>query len=189
MAALEALTSGLTPPDEDLQFLKEVGVLPSTSSSTTTTPYTSGGDPLNPNTGTTDTGVLQAIQQLDTKLTDGFAQVMAKLSNNPVKSGGGDDNFSTQSIEMSPNVGGATTFLNNLTRKIANLGDSARSMFSTANPTSTSPAAPAGPAPTVSAGGGKTRRKGGSQMESMNSTSTLAGGRRRKTRKSRQRRR
>lgn len=178
MAALEALTTGLAPADEDLQFLKDVGVLPSTGSSTTTIPYTSGGDPLNPNTGTADTGVLQAIQQLDTKLTNGFAQVMAKLSNNPVKSGGGDQNFSTQSIGMSSSMGGAS-FLNNFTKKMSNLGDSAKSMLGMASTAST-----------VSGGGGKTRRKGGSQTESMNSTTTLAGGqRKRKTRKSRHRRR
>jgi hypothetical protein len=99
MAALQALVGDLTPPNEDIELLQQAGILPSPSSSTTTNPYTSGGNPLDPNTGTESTGVLQAIQKLDEKMTGGFAQIMAKLSNTPI-SGGGEIK-SPQSIEMS----------------------------------------------------------------------------------------
>jgi hypothetical protein len=96
MAALQALTGGLTPPNEDLEFLQNVGIAPTTTLSTTTTPYTAAEpavkfDPAHES-------ILQAIQQLDTKFTNGFAQIMGKLSNTPVKTGGGE--ISTQDIEM-----------------------------------------------------------------------------------------
>ena len=108
MAALQALVGGLTPANEDIELLQQVGILPSTSSSTTTNPYTSGGNPLDPNTGTESTGVLQAIQKLDEKMTGGFAQIMAKLSNTPIRGGG--EIKSPQSIEMSaPSVNSTVT--------------------------------------------------------------------------------
>ena len=97
MAALQALTGGLAPPNEDLEFLQNVGIAPTTTLSTTTTPYTMDAattvksDPAH-------ASILQAIQQLDTKFTNGFVQIMGKLSNTPVKSGGGEN--STQDIEM-----------------------------------------------------------------------------------------
>jgi hypothetical protein len=98
MAALQALVGDLTPPNEDIEILQQVGILPSLPS-TTTNPYTSGGNPLDQNTGTESTGVLQAIQRLDEKMAGGFAQIMAKLSNTPIRGGG--EIKSPQPIEMS----------------------------------------------------------------------------------------
>ena len=96
MAALQALTGGLTPPNEDLEFLQAVGIAPTTTLSTTTTPYTAEESVAKPDPA--HASILQAIQELDTKFTNGFVQIMGKLSNTPVKSGGGE--ISTEDIEM-----------------------------------------------------------------------------------------
>ena len=169
MAALQALVGGLTPPNEDIEILQQVGIIPSTSSSTTTNPYTSGGKPLDPNTGTESTGVLQAIQRLDEKMTGGFAQIMAKLSNTPIRGGG--EIKSPQSIEMSaappdPAQAAEPSFFNKVTGGIKaatnGITSGVKSLVGTPSNTGTVAAAP--------------------------ETTTLAGGRR-KTRKSRNSRR
>jgi len=85
MVELQALKGDLMPENEDITFLKTVGIIPTTTSSTTTSPYTSGGDSQ---TDTVHTGILQKLADLDTKITNGFAQIMAKLSNKPIAGGG-----------------------------------------------------------------------------------------------------
>ena len=161
MAALDALTSNLLPDRDDAAFLQDVGIIPPFSSSTTTNPYTTGGSPTNLQTGTSSSDVLQAIQRLDEKVTGGFAQVMAKLSNTTIRGGGARIN-SQQSIEMSAGNSGAPR------RGVLN---TVKSFFGIA------PAANSAPAANAANTG-------------MGSTSSLSGGRRRRsrTRKSRQRR-
>jgi hypothetical protein len=235
MAALQALVGDLTPPNEDIELLQQVGILPSTSSSTTTNPYTSGGNPLDPSTGTESTGVLQAIQKLDEKMTGGFAQIMAKLSNTPIKGGG--EIKSPQSIEMSvPSVNSTVTqapsFFNKLKSgvgsAVSGMGSAVTGMGSAlgeavgmapatapaaATPAAAPVAAPVAPAEAARVGGAtkmgnknknnknknKTKNSKSSSTNTlqnpmthitqMGSTSSLAGGRRRKTRKSRHKRR
>ena len=215
MAALQALTGGLQPPNEDVEFLQQVGIFP-------TTTVQSAGDKINVDTGTTETGVLQAIQQLDTKLTNGFAQIMAKLSNTPMN--GGAEINSKQSLEMSSPATAASppvapaqpSFFNRITGAASNaaskIKNSASSMFgSTAAPAATASAAePAQAMPTSTTGvavlkGGKNRSKSNKNkvpstsstnnpmehIQTMSSTSSTGGGRRKKksrrARKSRQR--
>ena len=171
MAALQALVGGLTPPNEDIEILQQVGIIPSTSSSTTTNPYTSGGNPLDPNTGTESTGVLQAIQKLDEKMTGGFAQIMAKLSNTPI-SGGGEIK-SPQSIEMSTasvnsTMTQAPSFLNKLKSGVSGMGSvlgQAVGMAPAAGPAAATPAAaapvaaaPVAAAPVAAPVGGATKK-------------------------------
>jgi hypothetical protein len=224
MAALQALTGGLQPPNEDVEFLQQVGIIP-------TTTVQSAGEKTNVDTGTTDTGVLQAIQQLDTKLTNGFAQIMAKLSNTPMK-GGGEIN-SKQPLEMSSAATAANSpaapqpsFLNRITGAASNaaskIKNSASSMFGTA-PSSAAPVPTGAPQPapevaptptkalTTLKGGAKknskTNNKSSSKannkssststlenpmqhIQTMSSTTTKGGARKRKSRrmrKSRQR--
>jgi len=168
MAALEALVGGLTPANEDIEFLQQTGIIPSVedSSTTTTTPYTAGAGPTNPSTGTTDTGVLQAIQKLDEKMAGGFAQIMAKLSNTPMKGG---QIKSPQTIEMSQEQPAAQpaaqpSFFNKLTSGISSgikgVGNSVKGLVGVPSSTGT--------------------------VAAVESSTTLAGGRRRRrTRKSR----
>lgn len=99
MAALQALTGGLTPPNEDMEFLKGVGIVSTTTAPTTTTPYTSGKTIGAGSMDPAHAGILQAIQALDTKVTNGFAQIMGKMANKPVSMGGGAEN-SQGNIDM-----------------------------------------------------------------------------------------
>ena len=166
MAALEALVGGLTPANEDIEFLQQTGIIPSvedSSISTTTTPYASGAGPTNPNTGTTDTGVLQAIQKLDEKMTGGFAQIMAKLSNTPMNGG---QIKSPQNIEMSTTTQGKSffnTLKNGIGRGVSGVTSGVKGLMGTpASNTGTVAAAPAAPAaaaaPAAPAAGGRRRR-------------------------------
>lgn len=189
MAALDALTSNLLPDRDDAAFLQDVGIIPSSSSSTTTNPYTTGGSPTNLQTGTSSSDVLQAIQRLDEKVTGGFAQIMAKLSNTPIRGGGSRIN-SKQPIEMSAGNSGAATqpSMLNKAKELFGFGPAAAPAASNA---ATAPAAaPAlvGSTPNKS----KLMSTGStSQTTQMASTSSLSGGRRRRrsrTRKSRQKR-
>jgi hypothetical protein len=179
MAALDALTSKLLPERDEDDFIKEVM---GDRSSTTTNPYTSGGNPINLQTGTNNSDILQAIQQLDEKVTGGFAQVMAKLSNTPIKGGGAGIN-SQRSIEMSAaNSGMAPAPSKSMWNSAKNLLGLGASSAPAANaPAANAPAAnaPAANAPAAN-------------VES--TTSSLSGGRRRrsrtrKSRRNRQRRR
>ena len=184
MAALDALTSKLLPERDEDDFMKEVM---SDRSSTTTNPYTSGGNPINLQTGTNNSDILQAIQQLDEKVTGGFAQVMAKLSNTPIKGGGAGIN-SQRSIEMSAaNSGMAPAPSKSMWNSAKNLLGLGASSAPAANaPAANAPAAnaPAANAPAANAPAANTAP----------TTSSLSGGRRRrsrtrKSRRSRQRRR
>ena len=177
MAALDALTSNLLPDRDDAAFLQDVGIIPSSSSSTTTNPYTTGGSPTNLQTGTSSSDVLQAIQRLDEKVTGGFAQVMAKLSNTPIRGGGAGIN-SQQPIEMSAGNSGAATQPSMLNK--------AKELFGF-GPAVAPAAANAGPAAANAANANKSKL----MSTQMASTSSLSGGRRRRrsrTRKSRQKR-
>lgn len=181
MAALDALTSNLLPDRSDAAFLQDVGIIPSISSSTTTNPYTTGGSPTNLQTGTSSSDVLQAIRQLDEKVTVGFVQVMAKLSNTPIKGGGAGIN-SQQSIEMSAGNSGAATQPSVFNKA----KDTVQQMFGFGPATAPAANAPAAPNKPKLMSTGST-----SQTTQMASTSSLSGGRRRRsrTRKSRQKRR
>jgi len=164
MAALDALTSKLLPERDEDDFIKEVMV---DRSSTTTNPYTSGGKSVNLQTGTNNSDILQAIQQLDEKVTGGFAQVMAKLSNTPIKGGGAGIN-SQRSIEMSAANSGMAS------APSRSMWNSAKNLLGLGSPAANAPLAPpaANAAPAANA---------------ESTTSSLSGGRRRRsrTRKSR----
>lgn len=162
MAALEALVGGLTPANEDIEFLQQTGIIPSVEDSiisTTTTPYASGAGPTNPSSGTTDTGVLQAIQMLDEKMTGGFAQIMAKLSNTPMNGG---QIKSPQNIEMSTTTQGKSffnTLKNGIGRGVSGVTSGVKGLMGTpASNTGTVAAAPAPAAPAAPAAGGRRRR-------------------------------
>lgn len=183
MAALDALTSNLLPDRDDAAFLQDVGIIPSSSSSTTTNPYTTGGSPTNLQTGTSSSDVLQAIQRLDEKVTGGFAQVMAKLSNTPIRGGGAGIN-SQQPIEMSAGNSGAATqpSMFNKAKQLFGFGPAVAPAAANAGPAAANAATPNKP---------KLMSTGStSQTTLMASTSSLSGGRRRRsrTRKSRQKR-
>lgn len=200
MAALQALVGGLKPASEDLEFLQQVGIVPTTSSSTTTTPYTSGGNSLSAETGTTDSGVLQAIQSLDEKVTNGFALLAAKMADKPVvgggarlKSGDNTEMNSTVSAPMEDSApAAAPSFFNGITGafgKAANAAKGAMGMGSQPPP----------PEPTMSAataGGANNSKKNRNNsnkrnnmgmnsmgMNSSSSNSTMKGGRRRRAKK------
>jgi len=166
MAALDALTSKLLPERDEDDFIKEVMV---DRSSTTTNPYTSGGKSVNLQTGTNNSDILQAIQQLDEKVTGGFAQVMAKLSNTPIKGGGAGIN-SQRSIEMSA----PSKSMWNSAKNLLGLGSPAANA-PLASPAANAPLAP--PAANAAA----------PAANAESTTSSLSGGRRRRsrTRKSR----
>jgi len=145
MAALDALVEGLIPENQAVTDLKELGILPSTSTSTRINPYTSDRNPLDPNTGMETTAILQGIQKLDEKITGGFAQIIAKLSNTPIRGGG--ENKSHQSIEMStpyvnPTTTQAPSFFNRM-------GSMYRSVAERIAPATEAPAAAAAPAEEV----------------------------------------
>jgi hypothetical protein len=177
MTALDTLTSRLLPERDDATFLKELNIIPSLSSSTTTNPYTNGGNPTNLQTGTSSSDVLQAIQRLDEKVTGGFAQVMAKLSNTPIKGGGAGIN-SQQSIEMFAGNSGTTTqpSLFNTARGLFGLGPAAPAASAANAPAANAPAAPLMSTSTrpklVSTG----------SVGQITSSSSLSGGRRRRSR-------
>jgi hypothetical protein len=174
MTALDTLTSRLLPERDDATFLKELNIIPSLSSSTTTNPYTNGGNPTNLQTGTSSSDVLQAIQRLDEKVTGGFAQVMAKLSNTPIKGGGAGIN-SQQSIEMFAGNSGTTTQPSIFNRAKSLFG------FEPAAPAANAPAANAPAAPLMST---STRPKlvSTGSVGQITSSSSLSGGRRRRSR-------
>jgi len=190
MTALDTLTSRLLPERDDATFLKELNIIPSLSSSTTTNPYTNGGNPTNLQTGTSSSDVLQAIQRLDEKVTGGFAQVMAKLSNTPIKGGGAGIN-SQQSIEMFAGNSGTTTqpSIGNSGRTTQpSLFNTARSLFGIgpAAPAANAPAAnaPAANAPAAPLMSTSTRPKlvSTGSVGQITSSSSLSGGRRRRSR-------
>ena len=148
MAALDALVGGLIPENQAVTDLKELGILPSTSTSTRINPYTSDRNPLDPNTGMETTAILQGIQKLDEKITGGFAQIIAKLSNTPIRGGG--ENKSHQSIEMStPYVNPTTTQAPSFFNKMGSMYESAKKALA---PVAEAPAAEA-PAAEASVGG------------------------------------
>lgn len=180
MAALDALTSKLLPDREDAAFLQDVGIAPPSSSSTTTNPYTTGGNPTNLQTGTSSSDVLQAIQRLDEKVTGGFAQVMAKLSNTPIRGGGGIN--SQQSIEMSAANSGMA--------KEPSMWNKAKGLFGLGPEGPAAPAANAAPAAPLMSTSTRPKLVSTGSVGQIASTSALSGGRRRRsrTRKSRQRR-
>lgn len=167
MAALQALTGGLTPPNEDVEFLQQVGIIPNTASSTTTTPYTSGGDPLNAQTGTKDTGVLQAIQQLGAQMNNGFAQILAKMSDKPISSPmrGGDGApsrlISDQPIEMESTETSEPSFFNKVASGAKNMVNGAKKMagLSQPEPTESLPAQAMGTGNETLRGGRRRSRK------------------------------
>ena len=173
MAALDALTSKLLPERDEDDFIKEVMV---DRSSTTTNPYTSGGKSVNLQTGTNNSDILQAIQQLDEKVTGGFAQVMAKLSNTPIKGGGAGIN-SQRSIEMSA----PSKSMWNSAKNLLGLGSPA------ANAPLASPAANAPLAPPAANAAAPAANAAAPAANAESTTSSLSGGRRRRsrTRKSR----
>jgi hypothetical protein len=184
MAALDALTSKLLPERDEDDFIKEVMV---DRSSTTTNPYTSGGKSVNLQTGTNNSDILQAIQQLDEKVTGGFAQVMAKLSNTPIKGGGAGIN-SQRSIEMSAaNSGMASAPSKSMWNSAKNLlGLGSPAANAPLAPPATNSAAPAANAPpAANAAAPAANAPPAANAES--TTSSLSGGRRRRsrTRKSR----
>ena len=149
MAALDALVGGLIPENQAVTDLKELGILPSTSTSTRINPYTSDRNPLDPNTGMETTAILQGIQKLDEKITGGFAQIIAKLSNTPIRGGG--ENKSHQSIEMStPYVNPTTTQAPSFFNKMGSMYESAKKALA---PVAEAPAAeaPAAEAPAAEA--------------------------------------
>lgn len=165
MAALEALVGGLTPADEDIEFLQQTGIIPSVedSGTTTTIPYTAGAGPTNPNTGTTDTGVLQAIQKLDEKMAGGFAQIMAKLSNTPMNGG---QIKSQQNIEMSTTTQPVAqpSFFSQITNGIKSVGKTVGNSVKSLVPPPKNTGAAGAVAPTPStaapaAGGGRRRTR------------------------------
>jgi hypothetical protein len=125
MAALQALTGGLVPKNEDTEFLEQVGIIPTTSSSTTTTPYTAaaveGGAPPENKGDTAHPAILQAIQQLQTSVTNGFAQVMAKLSNRPAAMNGGAEISNQHSEMQSENTVKEPSFFNKLAKGAKNI--------------------------------------------------------------------
>ena len=185
MTALDTLTSRLLPERDDATFLKELNIIPSLSSSTTTNPYTNGGNPTNLQTGTSSSDVLQAIQRLDEKVTGGFAQVMAKLSNTPIRGGGAGIN-SQQPIEMSAGNSGSTTqpSIGNSDRTTQpSIFNRARDLFGLgpAAPAANAPAANAPAAPLMST---STRPKlvSTGSVGQITSSSSLSGGRRRRSR-------
>jgi hypothetical protein len=190
MAALDALTSKLLPERDEDDFIKEVMV---DRSSTTTNPYTSGGKSVNLQTGTNNSDILQAIQQLDEKVTGGFAQVMAKLSNTPIKGGGAGIN-SQRSIEMSAANSGMASAPSksmwNSAKNLLGLGSPAANAplappaTNSAAP-ATNSAAPAANAPPAANAAPAANAPPAANAES--TTSSLSGGRRRRsrTRKSR----
>jgi len=178
MAALEALVGGLTPADEDVEFLQQTGIIPSpeekNGTSTTTLPYTAGEGPTNLSTGSTDTGVLQAIQKLDEKMAGGFAQIMAKLSNTPMK--GGQIN-SPQNIDMSTTTQEQTSIFNKIQGEFRK---GVQGMIGSQSPPPSNNGAAAGVQGMVGSQSPPPSNNGAAAGP----TSTLSGGRRR-TRKSR----
>jgi hypothetical protein len=185
MAALEALVGGLTPADEDVEFLQQTGIIPSpeekNGTSTTTLPYTAGEGPTNLSTGSTDTGVLQAIQKLDEKMAGGFAQIMAKLSNTPMK--GGQIN-SPQNIDMSTTTQEQTSIFNKIQgefrKGLNNVTSGVQGMVGSQSPPPSNNGAAAGVQGMVGSQSPPPSNNGAAAGP----TSTLSGGRRR-TRKSR----
>jgi hypothetical protein len=101
MDATDSLNKKLLAETSDFNSLKELGVINSGLGSTTTTPYPFGGNPINLQTTTSNSDVLHAIEQLRGEVKNGFEKVMAKLSDTPVKTGGGAQNISQQPVEMS----------------------------------------------------------------------------------------
>jgi len=76
-----------TPPDTGIESLQKLGVIPTTSSSTTTNPYSVDAKPMNIDSGTEHTAILQRLSDIEKAMKAGFAQVMAKIPNTPVSGG------------------------------------------------------------------------------------------------------
>jgi len=171
MAALQALTGGLVPKNEDTEFLEQVGIIPTTSSSTTTTPYTTaaveGGAPSENQGDTAHPAILQAIQQLQTSVTNGFAQVMAKLSNKPATMNGGAE-ISNQHLDMqNSTMTKEPSFFNKLAKGakniVSNTADAVKNTTNAVGITRQSNTMTQGPGPqaepTWSASGGKRKSR------------------------------
>jgi hypothetical protein len=175
MAALDALTSKLLPERDEDDFIKEIMA---DRSSTTTNPYTSGGKSVNLQTGTNNSDILQAIQQLDEKVTGGFAQVMAKLSNTPIKGGGAGIN-SQRSIEMSSANSGMAS------APSRSMWNSAKNLLGLGSPAANAPLAPpAANAPLAPPAANAAAPAANAES----TTSSLSGGRRRRSRARKSRR-
>ena len=84
---VKSLEEQATPPDADIESLQKLGIIPTTSSSTTTSPYSTGAKPMNIDSGTEHTAILQRLSDIEGAMKAGFAQIMAKMSNKPVSGG------------------------------------------------------------------------------------------------------
>jgi hypothetical protein len=81
MDALAALQAQTNPSDKDAALLQQMGIISTTSSSTTTNPYSQSV--------TDNSAILQRLTELGTKIDNMGAQIMGKLSNTPVALKGG----------------------------------------------------------------------------------------------------
>lgn len=87
MDALSSLQKQASAPDPNVALLQSLGIAPTTSTSTTTSPYSSGTPPLNIQSGTEHSAILQRLTEIGTKIDNMGAQIMAKLSNKPASGG------------------------------------------------------------------------------------------------------
>lgn len=83
----ESLKEQVSPPDTGIESLQKLGIIPTTSSSTTTSPYSTNARPMNIDSGTEHTAILQRLSDIEGAMKAGFAQIMAKMANKPVSGG------------------------------------------------------------------------------------------------------
>jgi len=84
---LKSLEGEAIPPDTDIEGLQKLGIIPTMSSSTTTSPYSTNAKPMNIDSGTEHTAILQRLSDIEGAMKAGFAQIMAKVSNKPISGG------------------------------------------------------------------------------------------------------